>query len=61
MEALTVAMVTALTIYDMCKVVDKRMVIEGTHLLKKTGGKMENLILRKKSPKSIMKDKLEEK
>ena len=39
MEALTEAMVTALTIYDMCKAVDKRMVIEGTHLLKKTGGK----------------------
>ena len=39
MEALTAAMVAALTIYDMCKAVDKRMVIEGTHLLKKTGGK----------------------
>ena len=39
MEALTAAMVTALTIYDMCKAVDKRIVIEGMHLLKKTGGK----------------------
>ncbi|MBQ1785819.1 MAG: cyclic pyranopterin monophosphate synthase MoaC [Turicibacter sp.] len=39
MEALTAAMVSALTIYDMCKAVDKKMVIEGTHLLKKTGGK----------------------
>ena len=39
MEALTAAMVSALTIYDMCKAVDKRMVIEQTHLLKKTGGK----------------------
>ena len=39
MEALTAAMVSALTIYDMCKAVDKRMVIEETHLLKKTGGK----------------------
>lgn len=39
MEALTAAMVSALTIYDMCKAVDKRMVIEATHLLKKTGGK----------------------
>ena len=39
MEALTAASVAALTIYDMCKAVDKRMVIEGTHLLKKTGGK----------------------
>ncbi|WP_291653560.1 cyclic pyranopterin monophosphate synthase MoaC [Clostridium sp.] len=39
MEALTAATISALTIYDMCKAVDKRMVIEGTHLLKKTGGK----------------------
>lgn len=39
MEALTAATVAALTIYDMCKASDKRMVIEGTHLLKKTGGK----------------------
>ncbi|MGL5381475.1 cyclic pyranopterin monophosphate synthase MoaC [Clostridium sp.] len=39
MEALTAATVSALTIYDMCKASDKRMVIEGTHLLKKTGGK----------------------
>ena len=39
MEALTAATIASLTIYDMCKAVDKRMVIEGTHLLKKTGGK----------------------
>lgn len=39
MEALTAATISALTIYDMCKAVDKRMVIENTHLLKKTGGK----------------------
>lgn len=39
MEALTAAMVAGLTIYDMCKAMDKRMVIEETHLLKKTGGK----------------------
>lgn len=39
MEALTAATISALTIYDMCKAIDKRMVIEGTHLLKKTGGK----------------------
>lgn len=39
MEALTGVSIAALTIYDMCKAVDKRMVIEGTHLLKKTGGK----------------------
>ena len=39
MEALTAATVTALTIYDMCKAMDKRIVIENTFLLKKTGGK----------------------
>ena len=39
MEALTSATVTALTIYDMCKAMDKKMVIENTFLLKKTGGK----------------------
>ncbi len=39
MEALTAAMTSALTIYDMCKAVDKRMVIGETYLLKKTGGK----------------------
>ena len=39
MEALTAAMVAALTIYDMCKAVDKRMVIENIHLVSKTGGK----------------------
>lgn len=43
MEALTAAMVSALTIYDMCKAVDKRMVIEETHLLKKIGGKSGEL------------------
>ncbi|MBE6054860.1 MAG: cyclic pyranopterin monophosphate synthase MoaC, partial [Clostridium sartagoforme] len=39
MEALTAVTIAALTIYDMCKAVDKKMVIERTHLLKKTGGK----------------------
>ncbi|QQL46430.1 cyclic pyranopterin monophosphate synthase MoaC [Sulfuriroseicoccus oceanibius] len=39
MEALTGASVAALTIYDMCKALDKGMVIESTRLLSKTGGK----------------------
>ncbi|WP_156291656.1 cyclic pyranopterin monophosphate synthase MoaC [Oceanobacillus salinisoli] len=39
MEALTAASVTALTIYDMCKAVDKGMVIGQTYLLEKSGGK----------------------
>ena len=38
MEALTAASVTALTIYDMCKAIDKGMVIGETYLVKKTGG-----------------------
>ena len=39
MEALTAVSVTALTIYDMCKAVDKEMVISDIYLLKKSGGK----------------------
>jgi len=39
MEALTAASVAALTIYDMCKAVDREMVIESTCLLHKSGGK----------------------
>ena len=39
MEALTAASVAALTIYDMCKAVDKGMVIDGVKLLEKKGGK----------------------
>ena len=39
MEALTAASVALLTIYDMCKAIDKRMEITHVHLLTKTGGK----------------------
>jgi cyclic pyranopterin phosphate synthase len=39
MEALTAASVTALTIYDMCKAVDRGMVIDGVRLLHKSGGR----------------------
>lgn len=39
MEALTAASVCALTVYDMCKAVDKGMVIGKTYLVEKTGGK----------------------
>lgn len=39
MEALTAATTAALTIYDMCKALDKKMVIENVYLSKKTGGK----------------------
>ena len=39
MEALTAASVAALTIYDMCKAVDRGMTIGGVRLLHKAGGK----------------------
>ena len=39
MEALTAVTVALLTIYDMCKAIDKRMEISEVHLLTKTGGK----------------------
>jgi cyclic pyranopterin phosphate synthase len=39
MEALTAASVAALTVYDMCKGIDKGMVIRHTRLLEKSGGK----------------------
>lgn len=39
MEALTAASVAALTVYDMCKAMDKAMTIESTGLVSKTGGK----------------------
>lgn len=39
MEALTAASIAALTIYDMCKAVDKDMTIEQVRLLEKAGGK----------------------
>jgi cyclic pyranopterin phosphate synthase len=39
MEALTAVSVAALTIYDMCKAVDRGMRIEAIRLLRKTGGK----------------------
>jgi cyclic pyranopterin phosphate synthase len=39
MEALTAVSVAALTIYDMCKGVDKTMSITGINLISKTGGK----------------------
>ena len=39
MEALTGVNVALLTIYDMCKAIDKNMVISDIHLVEKTGGK----------------------
>lgn len=39
MEALTAVSTAALTIYDMCKAVDKEMILDDIRLVKKTGGK----------------------
>ncbi|HDR1022816.1 TPA: cyclic pyranopterin monophosphate synthase MoaC [Pasteurella multocida] len=44
MEALTAASVAALTIYDMCKAVQKDIVIEQVRLLEKSGGKSGHFI-----------------
>jgi cyclic pyranopterin phosphate synthase len=38
MEALTAVTVAGLTVYDMCKAMDKTMIIEGVRLVSKTGG-----------------------
>jgi len=39
MEALTAAAVAGLTVYDMCKAVDKGMIVDGCMLLRKSGGR----------------------
>lgn len=44
MEALTGVSVTLLTIYDMCKAIDKGMVIENIHLVSKSGGKSGDFV-----------------
>lgn len=41
MEALTAVSIAALTVYDMCKAVDKTMIIEDVKLIEKTGGKSD--------------------
>lgn len=45
MEALTAVSVAALTIYDMCKAVDRGMRIESVRLVRKTGGQSGDVIL----------------
>jgi cyclic pyranopterin phosphate synthase len=42
MEALTAVSVSALTVYDMCKAIDKSIIISEIKLISKTGGKSEN-------------------
>jgi cyclic pyranopterin phosphate synthase len=48
MEAMTAAAVSALTIYDMCKAVDRGMCIEGICLQEKSGGKSGTYIREQK-------------
>jgi len=45
MEALTAVAVSGLTIYDMCKAVDRAMRLEGVRLVRKTGGKSGLILL----------------
>ncbi len=48
MEALTAVSAAALTVYDMCKAVQKDMTIEGIRLVRKTGGKSGDYTAREK-------------
>jgi cyclic pyranopterin phosphate synthase len=50
MEALTAVSVAALTLYDMCKAVDKAMTITDICLLKKTGGKSGTFVRGETAP-----------
>jgi len=50
MEALTAAAVAALTIYDMCKAVDRTMVVEHVQLEEKDGGKSGHFVRRPGTP-----------
>lgn len=45
MEALTAVSGSALTVYDMCKAVDKAMRIDEVRLVRKTGGKSGDIVL----------------
>lgn len=47
MEALTGVSIALLTIYDMCKAVDKRMRIDDIHLVEKKGGKSGHFLYSK--------------
>jgi cyclic pyranopterin phosphate synthase len=45
MEALTATQITLLTIYDMCKAIDRGMEMSNIRLLKKNGGKSQDWVL----------------
>jgi cyclic pyranopterin phosphate synthase len=44
MEALTAVQIALLTVYDMCKAVDRGMIIEAVQLIEKQGGKSGNFV-----------------
>jgi cyclic pyranopterin phosphate synthase len=45
MEALTAVAAAALTIYDMCKAVERGIIIEEIRLVKKSGGRSGTIVL----------------
>nr|NIO72735.1 cyclic pyranopterin monophosphate synthase MoaC [Anaerolineae bacterium] len=45
MEALTAVSVAALTVYDMCKAVDRAIKIQDIRLVRKSGGKSGEIVL----------------
>jgi cyclic pyranopterin phosphate synthase len=47
MEALSAVSVAALTIYDMCKSIDREMIITNIRLMKKSGGKSGTYVRKK--------------
>jgi len=47
MEAMHAASIALLTIYDMCKAIDKSMVIDGVRLMEKSGGKSGHFVREK--------------
>ena len=52
MEALTAVSVAALTMYDMCKAVDREMSIHNIRLLQKSGGKSGIFVRKRRRSKS---------
>jgi cyclic pyranopterin phosphate synthase len=49
MEGFVAVATAGLTIYDMCKAIDRGMIISDIHLVKKTGGKSGTYVVRRKS------------
>ena len=45
MEAMTAVCVAALTVYDMCKAVDRAIHFEGVRLVRKSGGASGDIVL----------------